>query len=181
MTAKKRSTSPGRRIAAPWDREVNADLIDLSRKRTIGSPLWGSGAFVRHIVFGFTEPVSYCGRHVGAISTSPMPTLIGAVCRACLRRWNSAMDLYNAEVDAKNAATVTGFRAQFVDLFEAGDLVEFRDLWTKTVTDHRALFTSLSDELGSRGIDVQGVLETVRVQLGEPEPFMFPSRQRDED
>jgi hypothetical protein len=181
MAAKKRSTSPGRRIAAPWDREVNADLIELSIKRTIGSPLWGSGAFVRHIVFSFTEPVSYCGRHVGSISTSPMPTLIGAVCRACLRRWNSAMGLYNAEVDAKNAATVTKFRAQFVDLFEAGDLVEFRELWTQTVTDNRALFTSLTAELAARDIVVPDVLETVRVQLGEPEPFKFGIRELDED
>lgn len=179
MTEKKRNTSPGARLAPVWNRkltrQVKAELAVRITKKTTGHPLWGKGAFVRHIVVGFFQPVSYCGRFVGDISTSPMPTLIGVSCRSCNRLWNTAMDIHNATVDATNAAYVTTFRAQLADLHDAGDLVEFRRLWYEELGEKKAFRAMLRTELAEHGIVVADVLERVRVELGEPEPWLdFP-------
>lgn len=170
---KKPNTGPGRRIAAPWDREARAELDAVISAKTAMSPLWGKGMFSRHIVLGFFEPVSYCGRYVGDISTSPMPTLIGVVCPTCARVWNRAMDVRNARIEAGNRDVITRYRAQFVDLYEAGDLEDFRALWRKEVRDNKALRDGLEPELAERGIVVPIVLEQLRIDLGEPRSFLW--------
>ena len=102
-----------------------------------------------------------------------MPTRIGVVCPKCSRRWNKAMDVRNQTIEAGNHATVTGYRARLVDLWQAGDLTEFRQLWRDEVRENRALRTALIPELAAHGVDVDTVLDQVRVERGEPEPFQW--------
>ena len=158
MTANKEpNTSPGRRVGGLKDRrEINSEIDLLLTERLAkggARPIWGAGAFTRHMVLGIFEPVSLCGRYVGAISTEPMPTLIGVACPKCVRRWNAAMDVHNAEIEAANEKAITDLADELDTLLGAGQLDAFLDRWKK-MSENRPLRTAVKDRLDERGVEL---------------------------
>lgn len=148
-------------------RKEAEELLARRLESGYSHPTWGAGLFQRHIVFGIFEPISLCGRHVGDVSTEPMPTLIGVPCHRCISMWNRAMDVHNERIEATNEAAISSFADKLDDLIGDGDLDGFRSAW-RELNDQRPLQRAVTDRLIERGIDVDAALESVGITSWTP-------------
>lgn len=156
---------PGRRIAPLWKMgTVRRDADSLIAKKLadgLTSPVWAAGAFTRHIAFGFFQPVSLCGRHVGSTSTEPMPTPIGVACPTCIRVWNRAMDVHNETVDETNESAISEKADEFDTLIGSDDVDAVRTQWTDLFLNNRRLALLVRERLQERDIDIYDVMRVV--------------------
>jgi hypothetical protein len=147
----------GKRIATATKMNgVHTDIAERLGRNVAGgmhSAWWAEGAFVRHIALGLFEPVSLCGRWVGSINSSPMPTPIGMTCRRCVRVWNEATALNNIAIEAANERAIQPLVDQFDALVGDGDEEAAKQLWRDNERQG-ALRRKVVERLDERGVDL---------------------------
>lgn len=156
-TTTTRSTTPGKHIASrSRRRQVNDEIaVLLAKKLADGqtNPWYGQGLIVRHIAIGLFEPVSLCGRYVGDVNSSPMPTLIGLLCRRCSRVWEREVAISDALVDVENEKFISARVAELVAFAAATDTMAFAENWNRLI-DTPALRKAVRPRLIAAGIDI---------------------------
>lgn len=154
-------------------RETVKMLTDQIEKG-LQNPWWGEGAFVRHVALGLFVSISLCGRHLGAVNSSPMPTLIGVPCRKCMRIWNRTMTAYNVEAELRAQDVIAEKAHLFTDLILTGEGARVIEEWN-ALYELMALRDAVVDRLKDKGIDLRAKVTSYRDELGVPRVVVNPN------
>jgi hypothetical protein len=148
---------PGRRMPMHFKSRSLVREIDVAVGQSMAkgriSPWWTRGSFVRHIALSAFAPVSLCGRHVGTVTSSPMPSIVGFACPTCVKVWTEALAAHNLVVESRNEAYIATVADEFAALVNSGNVAGLALRW-KEFADRPLVRHAVHDSLGARGVDL---------------------------